>query len=335
MAVDLQAMLYDFRCMKVMVIVMIKTPLCEMLGIEYPVFQGGMAHISDGKLAAAVSNGGGLGIIAAGNAPKEYVCEQINIAKSLTDKPFGVNIMLMSPHADEVAKLVVDMRVSVVTTGAGNPAKYIASWKEAGIHVIPVVAAASMAKLMERLGVSAVIAEGGESGGHIGDMNTMVLVPMICDAVKLPVIAAGGIADGRGMAAAFMLGACGVQMGTRFLSADECDIHPAYKEKILKAGDRCTIITGKRLGHPVRSLRTPFSRNYEKMEYSGVTDDELEAFAVGSLRKAVVEGDPENGCFLAGQSASMVTKSQPAGEIVREVTEEAIAILKGAQTWVK
>lgn len=214
---------------------MIHTELCDLLGIEYPVFQGGMAWIADGKLAAAVSNGGGLGVVAAGNAPADYVRQQIRIAKFLTEKPFGVNIMLMSPFADEVAQVAAEERVAVVTTGAGNPSKYMQLWKDAGIKVIPVVASVAMAKLMTRLGASALIAEGGESGGHVGELTTMVLVPLVCDATTLPVLAAGGIADGRGFAAAMMLGACGVQMGTRFLSAEECNIHPTYKEKILKA----------------------------------------------------------------------------------------------------
>ena len=265
---------------------MIRSEICDLLGIEYPVFQGGMAWIADGKLAAAVSNGGGLGIIAAGNAPGEYVKEQIKKARELTEKPIGVNIMLMSPFADEVAKVVTEEKVDVVTTGAGNPSKYINEWKAAGIKVIPVVASVAMAKLMTRLGASAVIAEGGESGGHVGELTTMVLVPQVCDATDLPVIAAGGIADGRGVAAAFMLGACGVQMGTRFLSAEECTIHPEYKQKILKAGDLCTMVTGKRLGHPVRSLRTPFAREYSKAEYGGMPDDELEALGAGALRRA-------------------------------------------------
>ena len=290
---------------------MIKSAICELLGIRYPVFQGGMAWIADGKLAAAVSNGGGLGIIAAGNAPGSYVREQIKIAKSLTDQPIGVNIMLMSPFADEVAAVVVEEKVQVVTTGAGNPSKYMKAWKEAGIKVIPVVASVAMAKLMTRLGASALIAEGGESGGHVGELTTMVLVPQVCDATNLPVIAAGGIADGRGVAAAFMLGACGVQMGTRFLSAYECTIHPNYKEKILKATDLCTMVTGKRLGHPVRSLRTQFARNYSKEEYGGMPDDELEALATGALRLAVQEGDNEKGCFLSGQIAAMVREEQP------------------------
>ena len=314
---------------------MIRSEICDLLGIEYPVFQGGMAWIADGKLAAAVSNGGGLGIIAAGNAPGEYVKEQIKKARELTEKPIGVNIMLMSPFADEVAKVVTEEKVDVVTTGAGNPSKYINEWKAAGIKVIPVVASVAMAKLMTRLGASAVIAEGGESGGHVGELTTMVLVPQVCDATDLPVIAAGGIADGRGVAAAFMLGACGVQMGTRFLSAEECTIHPEYKQKILKAGDLCTMVTGKRLGHPVRSLRTPFAREYSKAEYGGMPDDELEALGAGALRRAVQEGDSEKGCFLAGQIADMVKKEQPAAEIIKEVMEQAEPVLLGASKWVK
>lgn len=314
---------------------MIKSEICEMLGIKYPVFQGGMAWIADGKLAAAVSEGGGLGIIAAGNAPGEYVLEQIKIARSLTDKPIGVNIMLMSPFADDVAKVVADEKIEAVTTGAGNPSKYMKDWKEAGIKVIPVVASVAMAKLMTRLGASALIAEGGESGGHVGELTTIVLVPQICDATTLPVIAAGGIADGRGVAAAFMLGACGVQLGTRFLSAFECTIHPNYKEKILKANDLCTMVTGKRLGHPVRSLRTQFARNYSKAEYGGMPDDELEALGGGALRLAVKEGDNEKGCFLAGQIAAMVKKEQPAAEIVKEIMDEAEPILKRGPSWVE
>jgi len=306
-----------------------------MLGIEYPVFQGGMAWIADGKLAAAVSNGGGLGIIAAGNAPAEYVKEQIKIAREITDRPIGVNIMLLSPYADEVSKIVIEEKVEVVTTGAGNPSKYIKEWLDAGIKVIPVVASVAMAKLMTRLGASALIAEGGESGGHVGELTTMVLVPQICDATTLPVIAAGGIADGRGVAAVFMLGAQGVQMGTRFLSAYECTIHPEYKEKILKATDLCTMVTGKRLGHPVRSLRTPFAREYFKAEYGGMPDEELEAFATGVLRLAVKDGDNEKGCFLSGQIAAIVNKEQPAAEIVKEVMDEAEPILMRASQWVK
>lgn len=314
---------------------MIKSAVCEMLSIRYPVFQGGMAWIADGKLAAAASGGGGLGIIAAGNAPGDYVRQQIRVARSMTDKPIGVNIMLLSPFADEVAKVVIEEKVEVVTTGAGNPSKYIKAWLAAGIKVIPVVASVAMAKLMTRLGACALIAEGGESGGHVGELTTMVLVPQICDVTDLPVIAAGGIADGRGVAAAFMLGACGVQMGTRFLSAKECTIHPIYKEKILKATDLCTMVTGRRLGHPVRSLRTQFARDYSKAEYGGMPDEELESLASGALRLAVQEGDNEKGCFLSGQIAAMVKQEQPAAQIIKEVMEEAEPILLRAPQWVK
>ena len=314
---------------------MIKSEICDLLGIEYPVFQGGMAWIADGKLAAAVSNGGGLGIIAAGNAPGQFVREQIRVARRITDKPIGVNIMLLSPFADEVAQVVLEEKVQVVTTGAGNPARYIKDWLAAGIKVIPVVASVAMAKLMTRLGASALIAEGGESGGHVGELTTMVLVPQICDATHLPVIAAGGIADGRGVAAVYMLGAQGVQMGTRFLSAAECSIHPVYKEKIIKATDLCTMVTGKRLGHPVRSLRTQFARGYAKAEYGGMPDEELETLASGALRLAVQEGDLEKGCFLSGQVAALVKKEQPAAEIIKEVMEEAEPILLGASKWIR
>lgn len=314
---------------------MLNSKLCDLLGIEYPVFQGGMAWIADGKLAAAVSNGGGLGILAAGNAPGDYVREQIRVAASLTKKPFGVNIMLLSPFADEVAQIVVEEKVSVVTTGAGNPTKYMSMWKEAGIRVIPVVPSVSMCKLVTRLGADAVIAEGGESGGHIGELSTMALVPQICDATTLPVIAAGGIADGRGVAAAFMLGACGVQLGTRFLVAEECSVHPNYKEKILGANDIATITTGKRLGHPVRSLKTPFSRSMFQAEYSDISDEELEKKGEGALALAARDGDVKNGCFLAGQIAGMVRKEQPAAEIIRELCQEAEPLLKGASAWVK
>lgn len=314
---------------------MIKSEICQLLGIQYPVFQGGMAWIADGKLAAAVSEGGGLGIVAAGNAPGEYVREQIRIARSLTKKPIGVNIMLMSPFVAEVAQVAAEEQVEVVTTGAGNPSKYMESWKSAGIKVIPVVASVAMAKLMTRLGASAVIAEGGESGGHVGELTTMVLVPQICDATTLPVVAAGGIADGRGVAAALMLGACAVQMGTRFLCAEECTIHPVYRERVLAATDLCTTVTGKRLGHPVRSLRTQFARDYTKAEYGGMPDEELEQLATGVLRLAVQEGDLKRGCFLAGQIAAMVKKVQPAAEIIKEVMDEAEPILLGASKWVK
>ena len=255
---------------------MIQTKLCELLNIQYPIFQGGMAWISDGKLAAAVSNGGGLGIISAMNANAEYLKKQIDLARSLTDKPFGVNIMLMSPFAEEVAQLVAQEKVAVVTTGAGNPSRYMPMWLEAGIKVIPVVASVGMAKLVTKAGAAAIIAEGGESGGHVGDLTTMVLVPQVCDATPLPVLAAGGIGDGRGVAAAFMLGAQGVQVGTRFLVAQECGVHPNYKKKVLKANDIATMVTGKRLGHPVRQIKNQFAKDYAKAEYSQISDEELE-----------------------------------------------------------
>ncbi len=313
---------------------MLNSAICDMLKIKYPVFQGGMAHIADAHLAAAVSNSGGLGIISAMNYDADYLEKQIDTAFSLTDKPFGVNVMLMSPHTDEVASLLAEKKVSVVTTGAGNPEKYMDIWKNAGIKVIPVVASTALAKIVERLGASAVIAEGGESGGHVGDTTTMALVPQVCDKVSIPVIAAGGIADGRGVAAAFMLGAQGVQLGTRFLVAKECSVHQNYKNKVLKAGDISTIVTGKRLGHPVRSIKTPFSRAYAKAEYSSISDEDLEKMAVGALRLAAKDGDEKNGCFLAGQIAGMVNKEQSAKEIIEETCTEAQNILKGAAKWV-
>lgn len=314
---------------------MIKTPVCDLLGIEYPILQGGMAWIADAPLAAAVSNGGGLGIISAMNANADYLRQQIKIARQLTDKPFGVNIMLMSPFADEVAETVAEEKIAVVTTGAGDPSKYMKRWKDAGIIVIPVVASVALAKLLTRAGASALIAEGGESGGHVGELTTMVLVPQVCDATALPVIAAGGIADGRGVAASFMLGAQGVQLGTRFLVANECTVHQNYKEKILKANDIATMTTGKRLGHPVRSLKNPFTRAYFKAEYSSISDEELEAMGAGALRMAAVEGDVQKGCFLSGQIAGIVRKEQPAAEMIAEIFTEAEEILNGAKKWVK
>lgn len=312
---------------------MISTKITKLLGIEYPILQGGMAWIADGKLAAAVSNGGGLGIISAMNADVAYVKEQIDIARSLTSKPFGVNVMLMSPHTPAVAELLANERVPVITTGAGNPTTYMKRWIEAGIHVIPVVASVAVTKLVTRAGAAAVIAEGGESGGHVGDLSTMALVPQVCDATDLPVIAAGGIADGRGAAAAFMLGAEGIQLGTRFLVATECGVHPTYKEKILAAKDIDTMMTGKRLGHPVRSLKTPFARKFFKAEYSDMSNEELEELGSGSLRRAAIDGDKQEGSFLAGQIAAMVKKEQPAAEMIREIFDEMEAVLKGAGRW--
>ena len=269
---------------------MLNSELCSILGIEYPIFQGGMAWIADGKLAAAVSEAGGLGIISAMNAGADYLRKEIETARSLTKKPFGVNIMLMSPHVAEVAQVVADLKVPVVTTGAGNPAKYMPMWKEAGIKVIPVIPSVMLAKRMEKLGAVAVVAEGGESGGHIGELNTMALVPQVVDALTIPVIAAGGIGDGRGIAAAFMLGAKGVQMGTRFLVANECGVHPNYKAKVLKASDIDTIVTGRKLGHPVRSLKTSFSRNFFMKENDpSISNEELESLMPWSeeLRESI------------------------------------------------
>lgn len=313
----------------------IKTEICEILGIEYPILQGGMAWISDGYLAAAVSEAGGLGIIASSSADGEYVRKQIKIAKKITNKPIGVNIMLLSPFAKDIAKVVVEEKVEVVTTGAGNPSKYMESWIEAGIKVIPVVASVGLARKMTRLKAAALIAEGGESGGHVGELTTMVLLPQICDATHLPVIAAGGIGDSRAIAAAFILGAKGVQLGTRFLCAKECNIHQEYKDKIIDANDLCTMVTGKKLGHPVRSLRTPFSRNYLKAEFSGISDEELENLGSGSLKKAVIDGDKENGCFLAGQIAAVVKEEQSAAEIINELVTGMDCVLERMKQWVK
>ena len=280
-------------------------------------------------LAAAVSNAGGLGLIGAANAPAEWVREQIREAKKLTDKPFGVNIMLMSPYADEVAKIVAEEHVKVVTTGAGNPEKYMSMWKEAGIKVIPVVASVALAKRMERCGADAVVAEGCEAGGHIGESTTMVLVPQVAGAVKIPVIAAGGIADGRGIAAAFMLGARGVQMGTHFVVADECIVHDNYKERILKASDIDTRVTGRTTGHPVRALRNETTRKYLEMEKEGASFEELEQLTLGGLRKAVVDGDVKTGSVMAGQSAGMVKERMSCQKLIEKLVRETDALMKG------
>lgn len=305
-----------------------KTAINTLLGIQYPIIQGGMAWVAEHTLCAAVSNGGGLGIIAAGNAPYEAVREEIRKVKERTDKPFGVNIMLLSPHAPEIARLVVEEKVPVVTTGAGNPGVYLKSWKEAGIKVIPVVASVAMAKMLERQGVDAVIAEGCESGGHIGETTTMALVPQIVDAVDIPVIAAGGIADGRGFLAVRALGADGVQMGTRFLTAKECQIHENYKKRVLKAKDIDTVVTGRSTGHPARSLKNQMTRKYLQMEKEGCSFEELELLTLGSLRKAVQEGNLEEGSMMAGQIAGLVKKEQSCKEIMEEIVTESEAILK-------
>ncbi len=314
---------------------MARTLISDLLGIQYPLLQGGMAHISDAELAAAVSEGGGLGIISAAGGDTVRLAQEIDKARRLTDKPFGVNVMLMGENLDAIAALLAEKKVAVVTTGAGNPERYMEAWKAAGIRVIPVVPSAALAKLCARSGADAIIAEGGESGGHVGEMTTMALVPQVCDAVDIPVIAAGGIGDGRGVMAAYMLGAAGVQIGTRFLMATECNIHPDYKAKLLKAKDTSTIVTGRRLGHPVRSLKTPFSREYAKVEYTDISDEELEKLAVGSLRAAVCDGDEKRGCFLAGQIAGLLSRAQSAAEIIAEIMGEAAALLNEVKTWEK
>lgn len=304
-----------------------KTKVTELLQIEYPIIQGGMAWVAEHHLAAAVSEAGGFGLIGAASAPPEIVREEIRKAKELTDKPFGVNIMLLNPNADEVAKIVVEEGIQAVTTGAGNPEKYMPMWKEAGVKVIPVVASVAMAKRMERYGADAVIAEGMEAGGHIGNQTTMALIPQIVDAVNIPVIAAGGIGDGRGVAASFMLGAEGVQMGTRFVVADESIVHDNYKDRIVKAKDIDSVVTGQSTGHPVRCLRNQMTKEYIKKEQEGVPFEELERMTLGSLRKAVMDGDILNGTVMAGQIAGLVSKRQSCKEILQEIMTEAEKLL--------
>ena len=306
-----------------------KTAITELLGIQYPILQGGMAWVAESTLAAAVSNAGGLGILAAANAPSDYVKEQIKKVKEQTDKPFGLNIMLLSPYAADIAHLAVQEQIPVVTTGAGNPGPYMAMWKDAGIRVIPVVASVAMAKMMQRSGADAVIAEGCESGGHVGETTTMALVPQVADAVEIPVIAAGGIGDGRGFAAAMMLGAQGVQMGTRFLAAKECVIHQNYKDRVLRAKDIDTVVTGRSTGHPVRTLRNKMTREYLRMEKEGCSFDELEALTIGGLRRAVLEGDADQGSMMSGQIAGLVKKEQTCREILEEVMAQAEELLHG------
>lgn len=306
-----------------------KTAITELLNIEAPVIQGGMAWVAENCLAAAVSEAGGLGIIGAASAPAEWVREQIRLVKEKTDKPFGVNIMLMSPYAEDVARVVAEEKVSVVTTGAGSPEKYMKMWKEAGIKVIPVVASVALAKRMERCGADALVAEGTEAGGHIGENTTMVLVPQIADAVSIPVIAAGGIADGRGMAAAFMLGAQGVQIGTRFVASQEAQVHENYKNYIVKAKDIDSRVTGRSTGHPVRALRNQMTKTYLEKEQAGVPFEELELLTLVSLRKAVVEGDVINGSVMAGQSAAMIHDILPCKEIIEKLIAQAETVMKG------
>lgn len=298
-----------------------KTQITELLGIEYPVIQGGMAWVADAQLAANVSKAGGIGFIGAANAPAEWVREQIHIARQITDKPFGVNVMLLSPHADEVAAVVSEEKVAAVTTGASNPAKYMEMWKNSGIRVIPVVASVALARMMEKCGADAVVAEGMESGGHIGEQTTMSLVPQVVDAVSIPVIAAGGIGDGRGMAAAFMLGAQAVQIGTRFIVAKECNVHQAYKDRVIQARDIDSEVTGRSTGHPVRSLRNQMTRKYQALEKEGAGFEELELLTLGALRKAVVDGDVKNGTVMAGQIAGLIKKEQTCSEIIKELMD--------------
>ncbi len=296
--------------------------ICNLLNIKYPIFQGGMAWVSDSSLAAAVSNAGGLGIIAGANAPASFVREEIRKAKELTDKPFGVNIMLLSENADELSEIVIEEGVKVVTTGAGNPGKYMEKWKKAGIKVVPVVASVALAKRMERAGADAIIAEGSEAGGHIGKLTTMVLLPQVVDAVNIPVIAAGGIGDGRGIAAVFMLGAEGVQVGTRFLVADECTIHDNYKEAVLKAKDIDTVVTGRPTGHPVQVIKNKLAREYMNLEKENAPIEKIEELGRGALRKAVKDGDIENGSLMAGQISGLINKRQSAKEIIEEMFNE-------------
>ncbi|MBP2026216.1 enoyl-[acyl-carrier protein] reductase II [Acetoanaerobium pronyense] len=307
---------------------MIKSSVCNVLGIQYPIIQGGMAWISDYSLASAVSNAGGLGVIAAGNAPKDWVVQQIRKTKELTDKPFAVNIMLLSPYSEEIAHAVCEEGVKVVITGAGNPGKYIEMWKNAGIVVIPVVPSVALAKRMARLNVDALIAEGGEAGGHVGEITTMALIPQIVDAVNLPVVAAGGIADGRGMMAAFMLGADAVQVGTRFLVATECTVHSNYKQKVLGAKDTDTEVTGRSTGHPVRLLKNKLSRKFKTLEKENIDPKELDKMGQGTLYKAAIEGDIEFGSIMAGQVAGLINKEQSCKEMIDEMMMELSKIYK-------
>lgn len=305
-----------------------KTRITELLGISYPILQGGMAWVSEAKLAAAVSNGGGIGLIAGGSADAELIRKEIKKARELTDKPFGVNVMLMSPHAEDIAQLTAEEKVAVVTTGAGNPGKYMKSWQDAGVKVIPVVPSVALAKRMERAGADAVIAEGTESGGHIGEISTMALLPQVVDAVSIPVIAAGGIADGRGVAAAILLGAEGVQLGTRFLACEECQIHENYKNLVLGAKDTDSAVTGRNAGRPVRQIRNKFTKQVIALERQYADPEEFETLTVGSLRKAVVDGDTAGGSFMAGQIAGMINDIKPAKKIIEELFNDAKKLLK-------
>lgn len=303
--------------------------ICEILNVKYPIIQGGMAWVADSNLAAAVSNAGGFGIIGTGSATADIVKKEIDNCRRLTDKPFGVNVMLMSPNTDEVIDLIIEEKPAGITTGAGNPAKYMERLKEAGIKVIPVVPTVALAQRMEKLGADAVIAEGTEAGGHIGELTTMVLVPQVAEALNIPVIAAGGVADGRGIAASFALGAEGVQIGTRFICSEECNIHQNYKDAVLKAKDRDAVVTGRPTGHPVRTLKNKLAKKFLKMEKEGASPEELEKLGAGALRLAVVEGDKDGGSFMAGQSAAMVREIKPCKEIVEEISKQALDIMPG------
>lgn len=305
-----------------------KTCICDLLGIQYPIIQGGMAWVATAELAVAVSEAGGLGIIAAGNAPGSFVRDQVRKAKSMTDKPFGVNVMLLSPFVEEVMQVLVEEKVAVVTTGAGNPGKYIPGLKDAGCKVIPVVPSVSIAKKMEKDGADAVIAEGTESGGHIGELTTMALVPQVVDAVSIPVIAAGGIADSRGIIAALALGAVGVQLGTRFLCSTECTAHENYKQAVAAAKDRDAVVTGRSTGHPVRGIKNKLTRGFDKLEKEGASVEEIEKFGEGALRNAVVDGDVQMGALMAGQSAGMVNDIKTCAQIMEELVGGLDAVVK-------
>lgn len=307
---------------------MIRTPVCDLLGIEFPIVQGGMAWLATAELAAAVSQGGGLGVIGGGDCPPDYVRQQVQLAKSLTNKPFGVNVPLFSPHIKDVFGVCIEEGVKVIFTGAGNPAPHVPRLKQAGVIVIPVVASVALAKRLERSGVDAIVAEGMESGGHVGDVSTLPLVPQVVDALKIPVIAAGGIADGRGLVAALALGAQAIQMGTRFVCVDECVAHINYKQRIVAAGDRATITTGHSLGHPVRAIRNRMTHDFAELERRGCTEEEVIAFGTGRLRRACMEGDVETGSVMSGQSCGLIHDIAPAAEVIRRIMDEAEGCLQ-------
>ena len=313
---------------------MAKTQICHLLNIDLPIFQGGMAWISDADLAASVSNAGGLGVIAGGNAEKHIVAAQIERIKTLTDKPYALNVMLLSPHADDIINLAIEKEVPIVITGAGSPGKYVERLKAAGIKIIPVVPSVALAKRMESLGVDALIAEGTEAGGHIGELTTMALVPQVVDAVKIPVVAAGGIGDGRGAAAAFMLGAVGIQVGTRFLVSKECNVHSNYKNMVMESKDTSAVVTGRPTGHPVRILKNKLYRKYVELEKSGASLEELEALGAGTLRKAVVDGDVTYGSVMAGQIAGLINKEQTSAEIIEEIFNECETVIMKQFQWI-